>query len=103
MITAESSKNFVLCITDGFTKYAIVTSIPNKEAETVADTIFKECICKFRNTSPNLPRWRKPIPNKLFAHLFKLLNMHTKAFQCKQSPSQSLQQDYTEILGILHQ
>jgi hypothetical protein len=47
MLTADSNKQFVLCITDAFTKYAVVTSIQNKNAETVADAIFKEWFCKF--------------------------------------------------------
>ncbi len=36
----DSNKKFILCITDAFTKYTTVTAIPNKNAETVADTIF---------------------------------------------------------------
>jgi len=47
MLTANSNKKFVLCITDAFNKYAVVTSIQNKNAETVADAIFKEWFCKF--------------------------------------------------------
>jgi hypothetical protein len=39
MLTADSNKKFVLCITDAFTKYAVVTWIQNKNAETVADAI----------------------------------------------------------------
>ncbi len=33
VITAESNKQFVLCLTDAFKKYAVVTAIANKEAE----------------------------------------------------------------------
>ena len=40
MLTADSNKKFVLCITDAFTKYAVVTAIANKEAEMVADAKF---------------------------------------------------------------
>ncbi len=47
MLTADSNKKFVLCITDAFTKYAVVTSIQNKNAEIVAEAIFKERFCKF--------------------------------------------------------
>jgi hypothetical protein len=47
MLTADSNKKFVLCITDAFTKYAVVTAIANKEAETVADAIFKDWFAKF--------------------------------------------------------
>jgi hypothetical protein len=39
MITADSNKKFVLCIMDAFTKYAVVTAIASKDAETVADAI----------------------------------------------------------------
>jgi hypothetical protein len=39
MLTADFNKKFVLCITDTFTKYAVVTVIANKEAEMVADAI----------------------------------------------------------------
>jgi len=42
MLTADSNKKFVLCITDAFTKYATITAIPNKNGETVAGTIFEE-------------------------------------------------------------
>jgi hypothetical protein len=42
MITADSNKNFVLCIMDAFTKYAVVTAIANKEADMVADTIYRD-------------------------------------------------------------
>jgi hypothetical protein len=45
MLTADSNKKLVLCITDAFTKYAVVTLIQNKNAETVADAIFKEWFC----------------------------------------------------------
>jgi len=47
MLTANSDKKFMSCITDAFTKYAVVTSIQNKNAKTVADVIFKEWFCKF--------------------------------------------------------
>jgi len=42
MLTADSNKKFVLCITDAFTKYAEVTAVANKEAETVVDAIYKD-------------------------------------------------------------
>jgi hypothetical protein len=33
MITADSNKKFMLCITNAFTKYAVVMAILNKHAE----------------------------------------------------------------------
>jgi len=47
MIIADSNKKCVLCITDAFTKYAIINVIVNKDAETVADAIYKEWFSKF--------------------------------------------------------
>ncbi len=46
MLTADSNKKFVLCITEAFTKYTVVTEIANKEAETVANAIFKDWFAK---------------------------------------------------------
>jgi hypothetical protein len=36
MLGADRKVAHILCITDVLTKYAVVTSIPNKAAETVA-------------------------------------------------------------------
>jgi len=47
MITVDSNKKFVLCITDAFTKYAVVTAIVNKDAEMVADAIYRDWFAKF--------------------------------------------------------
>jgi hypothetical protein len=42
MVDASRKLAFILCITDAFTKYAVVTSIPNKDAQTVAKAIFEQ-------------------------------------------------------------
>jgi hypothetical protein len=42
MLTARHQHKYILCITDAFTKYAMVTAVENKEAETVAKAIFSE-------------------------------------------------------------
>jgi hypothetical protein len=47
MVNAEHKKAYILCITDAFTKYAVVAKIDNKEAETVAIAIFENWFCKF--------------------------------------------------------
>jgi hypothetical protein len=47
MLAAGRQHKYILCITDAFTKYAIVTAVENKEAETVAKAIFNEWFCKF--------------------------------------------------------
>jgi hypothetical protein len=41
MVMGDCNKTFVLCITDTFTKYAVVAVIANKEAETVIDAMEK--------------------------------------------------------------
>jgi hypothetical protein len=79
MLTADSNKKFVLCITDAFTKYAVVTSIQNKNAETVADAILKEWFCKFGIPAQIHTDGGKEFVNKLSAEMMELLNVaHTK-------------------------
>ncbi len=79
MLTADSNKKFVLCIKDAFTKYAVVTSIQNKNAETVADAIFKEWFCKFRIPAQIHTDGGKEFVNKLSAEMMELMNMsHTR-------------------------
>jgi hypothetical protein len=78
MITANSNKTFVLCITDAFTKYAVVTVIENKNAETVADAIYKERFSKFVIPAQIHTDREKEFVNKLAAELFQLLNFSHK-------------------------
>jgi hypothetical protein len=40
MLAAGRQHKYILCITDTFTKYVMVTAVENKEAETVAKAIF---------------------------------------------------------------
>ncbi len=42
MVDATRKSAYILCITDAFTKYAVVASIPNKGAQTVAKAIFEQ-------------------------------------------------------------
>jgi transposase InsO family protein len=79
MITADSTKKFVLCITDAFTKYAVVTAIASKDAETVADAIYRDWFSKFGIPAQIHTDGGKEFINKLSAELFQLLNVsHTK-------------------------
>ena len=45
--SSSSGKKFILVMTDAFTKYVEVIAIPNKEAETVAEAIFYNWICRY--------------------------------------------------------
>jgi hypothetical protein len=47
MLATGCQHKYILCITDTFTKYALVTAVENKEAETVAIAIFSKWFCKF--------------------------------------------------------
>jgi transposase InsO family protein len=79
MLTADSNKKFVLCIMDAFTKYAVVTAIANKEAETMADAIYRDWFAKFRIPAQKHTDRGKEFVNKLSVELFQLLNVrHTK-------------------------
>jgi hypothetical protein len=81
MLTVDSNKKFVLCIMDAFTKYAVVTAIAtNKEAETVADAIYRDWFAKFGIPAQIHTDGGKEVKvNKLSVDLFQLLNVwHTK-------------------------
>jgi hypothetical protein len=94
MLTADSNKKFVLCITDGFTKYAVVTLIQNKNAETVADAIFKEWFCKFGIPAQIHIDGGKEFMNKLSAEMMELMNVsHTRT-----SPAHP---DFSSTPGLL--
>ncbi len=47
MLAAGRQHKYILCIMDAFTKYAMVTAVENKEAETMAKAIFNDWFCKF--------------------------------------------------------
>jgi IS30 family transposase len=74
MITADSNKKFVLCITDAFTKYAVITAIANKEAETVADAIYRDWFAKFGILAQIHTDGGKEFVNKLLVELFQIFN-----------------------------
>jgi len=79
MITTDSNKKIVLCITDAFMKYAVVTAIASKDAETVADAIYRDWFAKFGILAQIHTGGGKEFVNKLSAELFQLLNVsHTK-------------------------
>jgi hypothetical protein len=79
MLAAGRQHKYILCITDAFTKYALVTAVENKEAETVAQAIFNEWFCKFGIPAQIHTDGGKEFVNKLSNELFTLLNVqHTK-------------------------
>jgi transposase InsO family protein len=79
MLGTEKKSAYILCITDAFTKYAVVTKIDTKDAETVAKAIFDNWFCKFGIPAQLHTDGGKEFVNKLSAELFELLNVqHSK-------------------------
>jgi len=84
MLTANSNKKFVLCITNAFTKYTVVTLIQKKNAETVADAIFNLVwFIKFGIPAQIHTEGGKELVNKLSAEMMELFNVHIqKRLRC---------------------
>ncbi len=82
MVDASRKSAYILCMTDAFTKYAVVTSIPNKDAQTVAKAIFEQWFCKFGIPAQIHTDGGKEFVNKLLTEMCELLNVQ----QTKTSP-----------------
>jgi transposase InsO family protein len=79
MLGSDKKSAYILCITDAFTKYAVVTKIDNKDAETVAKAIFNNWFCKFGIPAQLHTDGGKEFVNKLSAEMLELLNVqHSK-------------------------
>jgi Integrase core domain len=79
MLAAGCQHKYILCITDAFTKYALVTPVENKEAETVAKAIVSGWFGKLGIPAQIYTDGGKEFVNKLSNELFTLLNVqHTK-------------------------
>ena len=73
--TSSQGKKFVLCLTDAFTKYAVMLAIDNKEATTVAKAIFENWICKFGTPLEFVSDNGKEFCNNLAKELYALLKI----------------------------
>jgi hypothetical protein len=79
MLATGRQHKYILCITDTFTKYVLITAVENKEGETVAKAILNKWFCKFGIPAQIHTDGRKEFVNKLSNVLFTLLNVqHTK-------------------------
>ena len=65
----------ILCITDAFTKYAEVIAIPDKHAETVANELMINWICRYGTPIQIHSDNGKEFVNKLSKELFQLLGI----------------------------
>jgi transposase InsO family protein len=103
MVDASCKSADILCITDAFTKYAVATSIPNKDAQTVAKAIFEQWFCKFGIPAQIHTDGGKEFVNKLLAELCELLNVqHTKTTPYHPQCNSQVQQNCKEILGFVY-
>jgi transposase InsO family protein len=73
--TSNLGKKYVLCLTDAFTKYAVMIAIDNKEAPTVAKHIFEAWICKFGTPLEFVSDNGKEFCNNLAKELYALLQI----------------------------
>jgi hypothetical protein len=71
--TTNSGKNFILCITDAFTKYIELVPLPNKGANTVTDAIFFKWFCRFSTPLDLITDQGKEFCARLSDDLFKRL------------------------------
>jgi hypothetical protein len=84
MLDATRKSAYILCITDAFTKYTAVTSIPNKDAQTVAKAIFEQCFCKFGIPAQIHTDGSKEFVNKFLTELCDIQHSKTTPYhpQC---------------------
>lgn len=68
-------KRYILTITDAFTKYVELVSLPNKEAPTVCEAIFNRWICRYSVPLEIVTDQGGEFCNELSAELYKLLEM----------------------------
>ena len=72
--TSERGKKYILCITDAFTKYVELVAIPDKEATTIATSIFYRWVCRYGCPLQITTDNGKEFCAKISEQLFKLLN-----------------------------
>ena len=75
-------KCYILSITDAFTKYVELVSLPNKEAPTVTEAIFNRWICRYSVPIEIVTDQGKEFCNELSNELYKLLqtsHLHTSS------------------------
>jgi hypothetical protein len=75
MLTIGRQHKYIFCITDAFSKYAMVKIVENKEAETVTKAIFMELFCKFGIPVQICTDGWKCFVYKLSQEVFTLLNV----------------------------
>ena len=73
--TGTGGFQYLLVITDPFTRYAQVYPTRKKEVKTAATKLFNDCILRFGTPDKILQDKSREFENKLFTHLSKLCNI----------------------------
>ena len=76
--SSNSSKNYILAMTDAFTKYVELVALPNKEAETIAEAVFNHYICRHGIMLETLTDNGREFRNKLSKKLSELLRINQR-------------------------
>ena len=100
--TSEQGNKFLLVITDAFSKYAVSTAIPNKEAKTVAKALHDHWICRF-SVPKNLVSDRgREFCNQVIDEMCVLLGIDrrcTAAFHPQaNSPAESFNRSFIKLV-----
>ena len=81
--TCTGGCQYLLVITDHFTRYTQAYPTRNKEAKTAATRMFNDCILRFGTPGKILHNQGREFENKLFIHLSKFCNikrLHTTPY-----------------------
>ena len=73
--TTDSSKKYILAMTDAFTKYVELVAIPDKEALTVTSAIFSRWICRYGLPLELITDQGREFANKMSDELYSLMKM----------------------------
>ena len=73
--TTDSSKKYILAMTDACTKYVELVALPDKEALTVTSAIFSKWICRYGLPLELITDQGREFANKMSDELYNLLQM----------------------------
>jgi len=73
--TSGQGNKYVMVITDAFSKYAVAKAINNKDANTVAEALFTEWICRFSCPKVIVSDNGKEFINSVMKHLLQRLGI----------------------------
>ena len=97
--TEKGGTKYILVITDAFSKYAVVSAIPDKNAQTVAEEIFDKWIRRFSCPRRIVSDNGKEFCNKLAEKLWKLLGVQRSTTSVCHPQGNSQAERYNRVIG----